>query len=650
MEELKVELGITHHQVARTRSEISDGIDKAWVSVTAKEITRRYDAVSVDGMTPDNAPSSGRRIALRPFSAFAHALPVDPEAPHGLVLRYQDRRFQWHDIPIPRSILEDRKALWQFLGGLGIQIYVDPVLRSAAHQYLIEANPDTVIRTYNKPGWYELDKKEPIFALPDQILGDPDGLLDKHGSAIANTNQRGTLEGWRETMEDARVFPMSEFAMCFGFAPVLLPFVDFSEDGGFHIHGGTSTGKSIALEVAASIWGAPKHTAGVTSYLQTWNTTLNYVEAMAEASNHLPLIMDEIGEASARTVADSAYIISDGQGKRRLDRTGKARTVRKFRTLALSSGEISIHDKISKAAHHFGGQVIRFCDIDIQSGNLYISDVEAARAVKSRLSEDFGLAGPEFAKALRTYPERAGLKKRHREITEILIGKSTDPRKGRAASRFALVELAGKIAKELGLLPESIDPEGIINRTWNAWTGDAGEEHGDDNRTAARRLVDYIEPLISTSIIRVDKDNYESDPRRGRIDGWLREPTKKDPVTRLYLLRQPLADALGDYSLRAFVRHLRTLAAQNPDTLRDEPWEIIRTESAAQLNRKTPRFRTEFKEDGSTASTSNPRTYQFDLIKLRAFADGTTDLSGYGDFTDKDEEKESKGSQCNLLN
>jgi len=596
-------------------------------------------------MTPENGTSNGRKIALRPFSVFAHADPVDPEAPHGLVIRYKDRTNRWRDAAVSRAVLEDKKALWQFLGGLGVQLLVAPVLRNAAYQYLVEADPKTVIRTYSKPGWYGLESDSPVFATPDQIYGDDNGLLDRTSSAIAQTNQRGDLKSWRENMDTAQVFPMSEFAMCFAFAPVLIPLVNFADDGGFHVYGGTSTGKSIALEVAASVWGAPKHAPGIPSYVQTWNTTLNYVEAMAEASNNLPLCLDEIGEASTKVVADAAYIISDGQGRRRLDRTGKARTVRKFRTLALSSGEISMHDKIEKASHHFGGQVLRFCDVDINSGGLFLSDVDRAQTVKTELAHHFGQAGPAFVQALMNYPDRDKLEERRAEIVKELVGDDKDPRRARAANRFALVELAGDLAVEFGILPKSVDPAGIVNRVWSSWRGDAGETHTDDNITAAKRLVDFIEPRIATSIIRVDKDNYESDPRRGKIDGWVREPTKYDPSTRLFLLQHTLAEALGEYSVRAFVRHLSTLAVQNLDTCRWQNWELIKTENQKQLNRKTPRFRTEFKEDGSTASTSNPRTYQIDLIKLRAYADGSSDISAYEDLTEADENNQQKGKQ-----
>ena len=78
------------------------------------------------------------------------------------------------------------------------------------------------------------------------------------------------------------------FAVACAFAgPLLRP--AGMESGGFHIRGDSSSGKTTALRLAASVYGGP-------SYMQRWRTTDNALEAIAAQHCDSLLILDELAQ------------------------------------------------------------------------------------------------------------------------------------------------------------------------------------------------------------------------------------------------------------------------------------------------------------------------------------------------------------------
>ena len=60
-----------------------------------------------------------------------------------------------------------------------------------------------------------------------------------------------------------------------------------AESGGLHFVGESSTGKTTALKVAASVFGAP-------DYLQRWRATTNGLESLARLRSDTLLVLDEL--------------------------------------------------------------------------------------------------------------------------------------------------------------------------------------------------------------------------------------------------------------------------------------------------------------------------------------------------------------------
>ena len=100
------------------------------------------------------------------------------------------------------------------------------------------------------------------------------------------------------------------FALSTAFAAPILKILG-EDSGGFNIKGNSSTGKSTALTVAASVWGSPK-------YLQQWKSTDNAMEAIANSYNNCLLCLDELGQVDGNIASDMIYMLANGSGKNRL--------------------------------------------------------------------------------------------------------------------------------------------------------------------------------------------------------------------------------------------------------------------------------------------------------------------------------------------
>ena len=148
---------------------------------------------------------------------------------------------------------------------------------------------------------------------------------------------RGTPEGWREVEAIARKYPKLMVAVYASLAPALLPILGAK---GFNVDFAavTSTGKTTALKVAASVWGSTDEHAAE-GLIRTWDTTATAIQRLAATLHNLPVLLDDTKRASnPQLVAQTLYLIPQGQGKARGNRTGLDR-VEHWHTVLMSTGE-----------------------------------------------------------------------------------------------------------------------------------------------------------------------------------------------------------------------------------------------------------------------------------------------------------------------
>lgn len=224
----------------------------------------------------------------------------------------------------------------------------------------------------------------------DLSFAPPDAGEEQLADAVASA---GEAAAWAEGVAAVARYPAVELALYASLATVLLEptgVANFAVDWSYQ----TSTGKTTALRVAASVWGSPDERSS-RSMISSWDSTPVWLERAAAARSGLPLIVDDTKRAQRvrgeSTVPRVIYELAQGQGRGRGSIAG-ARATRSWRTILLSTGEQRITD-FSKD----GGTVSRVLSLWGPPFGMPTPETAAVIADLNRaLAANYGHAGPRF--------------------------------------------------------------------------------------------------------------------------------------------------------------------------------------------------------------------------------------------------------------
>ena len=157
-----------------------------------------------------------------------------------------------------------------------------------------------------------------------------------------------------------------------------------------HLWGRTGSGKSVALMLAASVWGDPEG-----KLFGTMNGTLNYLQSQASMLRNIPLFLDEL-QTIRETSGNYDKLIMQlgvGVGRGRANRAGLAKKTVEWRNVALCTGEEPLirPDSGGGAVN----RVLQICVDDLE-GDLIPDGGEVVRTVRRH----YGEAGRRFIDAL----------------------------------------------------------------------------------------------------------------------------------------------------------------------------------------------------------------------------------------------------------
>lgn len=384
----------------------------------------------------------------------------------GLMLEWIDPDGNKHAWAMPVEMLFRQGNDWYSILASG-GWFGNPSTRSKLAAFLSAVRPLRRIRCVLRTGWHES-----VYVLPDTVYGvtEEDTVLQssQHGGLYRTS---GTMEGWREIAELCVGNSRLSFALCAAFAgPLLRP--AGLEGGGFSFEGGSSSGKTTALQIAASVWGGPEH-------VRSWRATDNGLEGIAALHNDNVLILDEMGQVNGRVLAECAYMLANGQGKGRSNREGGIRRSQNWRLLFLSSGELGLSDKLAEnGLKSRGGQEVRFVGLPVDSSMIVslhgLPDAGAvANRIKQLASEHYGHAGHDFLQKLTKVETlntvRAEIGPAMADAVRHLVPEGADGQVRRVAMRFALCGMAGMLALRLGILPEKLDVLNCIEICFRDW-------------------------------------------------------------------------------------------------------------------------------------------------------------------------------------
>jgi uncharacterized protein (DUF927 family) len=384
----------------------------------------------------------------------------------GLWLRWHDSDSERHQWAMPKEALGGRREeVYRTFLREGLNIASSAEYRYKLVDYLSRVRISARARCVSRMGWHN-SLNVCVYVLPDQTYAGSDLAEDVRLQTEQRTetyhNIAGTADEWRR-MIGARCVGNSRLvvAVSVAFAAPLLEVVD-EPSGGLHFVGNSQTGKTTALHVAGSVWGG----GGKNGFLNTWRATSNGLEGVAEAHCDGLLVLDEMGEVDGREVGEIAYMLANGQGKNRARRDGSARRPAQWRLLFLSSGEVSLADKMSEAGKKpKAGQEVRLVSIDADAGagmglfeNLHGATPAAfADALREGAATCYGAPIGKYLTALTTElaTDAARVRAEIKAAKDAFIAAHVPP--GASAQvrsvcgRFGLIAAAGSLATAFGL-------------------------------------------------------------------------------------------------------------------------------------------------------------------------------------------------------
>ena len=416
----------------------------------------------------------------------------------GRYLEFPDRDGLPHGWAMPMTMMaSDGTELRAELLRQGLEIASDGNRRKRLLEYIQWAKPGTVARCVTRTGWHG-----DAFALPTRTFNDADEPVIYQTATLEGIalSQAGTLDGWREQVAmpcagNSRLV----LALAAGFAGPCLGLLGV-EGGGLHYRGGSSVGKSTALQIAGSLFGAPDR------FVRTWRQTDNGLEGVASLHSDLLLILDEIGELDPKHAAGVAYMLANGQGKGRANRSGGARAATRWRLLFLSSGEVSLGDLVTQAGGTLrAGQEVRVIDVPADAGvglGLFdrVPDDLAPGVFADRLKHaaatHYGHALPAFLEVLTADLDgnRRILTAMRDALAQELVSGTDDGQVRRVAQRFALIAAAGELATQKGLtgwpVEEAEQAARACFRDWLAARGTKGNAEPVNMLAAVRAFLE----------------------------------------------------------------------------------------------------------------------------------------------------------------
>ncbi|HCM9545720.1 TPA: DUF927 domain-containing protein [Enterobacter hormaechei subsp. xiangfangensis] len=377
---------------------------------------------------------------------------------------------------IPLADIGEREG-WRTLKAGGVNVTTKSSLRAILADWLQRSGSRELWRVAHATGW-----QCGAYIMPDgEIIGAPvqPVLFSGRSSAAAGYTVAGTSDSWRNSV--ARL-AYGNYAMMTGIAAALAaPLIGLAGADGFGIHfyEQSSAGKTTTANVASSLYGNPD------LLRLTWYGTALGLANEAAAHNDGLMPLDEVGQgADPVSVSQSAYALFNGVGKLQGAKEGGNRDLKRWRTVAISTGEMDLETFIASAGRKTkAGQLVRLLNIPLSKAvrfHDHQNGKQHADALKDAYQHHHGAAGREWIKWLADHQQQAIDTVRECEARwRSLIPADYGEQVHRVAARFAILE-AALLLGEVVTGWDAQTCRDAIQHSYNAWLrefGTGNKEH-----------------------------------------------------------------------------------------------------------------------------------------------------------------------------
>lgn len=345
----------------------------------------------------------------------------------------------WQSVVVPRSTLANKNKII-VLADNGVEVNSDNA--GLLVKYIAETialNPDILprVKSIDHMGWSDAG----FVPYSDEVKLDCE---DQYKPLIQSVTSRGTLEEWVAYVAPLRKNLYMRLILAASFASVLvekvaaLPFV-------LHLWGGTGSGKTVAMMVAASIWGNP----AMGKMVRTMNMTINSMMGTASVLRNLPFFGDELQTIKSRFENYDTLIMRVTEG---LDR-GRMTNATMQRQRSWLNSFIFTGEEPCTKSQSGGGVKNRVIEIECDH-----KIVENGNAIVNFISQHYGCVGRAFVEGLKGKP----LAKDYNEIMRLILEITGTTEK--QAMAMALMLQADAIASDVifGDRSDVLSPEKIV--------------------------------------------------------------------------------------------------------------------------------------------------------------------------------------------
>lgn len=406
-----------------------------------------------------------------------------------LVLRWRSPRGK-EDItrPIPSADIGERDG-WRALKAGGVNVTTKSSFRAILADWLQQCGTGQEWIISQTTGWHY-----GAYIMPDgEVIGEPETpiLFNGRSAAASGYTVTGTPDSWKDSVSR---LACGNPSMMLGVAAALsAPLIGLVGADGFGVHlfEQSSAGKTTTANIASSLWGEPD------ALRLTWYGTALGIANEAEAHNDSLLPLDEIGQgSSAKDVATSAYTLFNGAGKLQGAKEGGNRELKRWRTVAISTGEMDIETFLSAGGVRVkAGQLVRLLNIPMEKASVfhdYQNGKQHADALKEAYQTNHGAAGREWVRYLATHQQEAKQAVRDAQGRwRALIPSDYGEQVHRVGERFAILEAALVMGAAITGWTE-LQSRDAIQHCFNAWV----KEFGTGNKEY-QQIIEQCEAFLN---------------------------------------------------------------------------------------------------------------------------------------------------------